>query len=45
MKNQLNLSLYQEWKHLEEENGKVVALQTSSPEIESLSRTSMRFQE
>ena len=35
MKDELNLSLYQEQKYLEEENGKMGALQISS-KIESL---------
>ena len=35
MKDQLNLSLNQEQKYLEEENGRMVALQIS-PKIESL---------
>ena len=35
MKDQLNLSFYQEYNYLDEENGKMVALQIS-PKIESL---------
>ena len=35
MKDQLNLSLEQEQKYLEQENGKIVTLQMS-PKIESL---------